>query len=514
MLRPRSRGSSSTKPTTRTSGCSRSSRRRLRPARPAPTSSVRRCAERPATTWNARAKARSPKREAPIEHGADDRVDHVDVEREVPERVRERDEPDRDDLRGDDRDDHAHRVGRGGVAPDAAVEPERDEERVPGGEDHGQRDGDDVPLVVGARAVDAEEEGDPERGGDEREVDEHLDEPLPVDDERPADARGAVRAPLDLADEARELDEQGEAEEDADGRDPGVVEDGVREARRAERRRHEREQDERTALREAAVDDPVRGVVAAALADRPSLEQPHDRDERRVEDRHREHEDRQEQRRDRRPGDVPAREQAEAGEDEAEHLAARVAHEDRRGPAGADVEGEEAEAGERERQREHEHEVVLVHGGGVDREVAGGDRGERRGEAVHVVEQVERVRHPDEPEQPDRDREDVVADDLDGEAAREHDHGGGELGAELRERRQRADVVDEAGDEQDRAAREDAAELGAPRQRRRSRAPAAPRRRGRGRSRSRRRPASRGRASGPRSGRRRGGADGVGGSPR
>ena len=36
----------------------------------------------------------------------------------------------------------------------------------------------------------------------------------------------------------------------------------------------------------------------------------------------------------------------------------------------------------------------------VDGEEGACDRGERRGEPVHVVEQVERVRHPDQPEPP------------------------------------------------------------------------------------------------------------------
>src|ERR671938_557248 len=56
---------------------------------------------------------------------------------------------------------------------------------------------------------------------------------------------------------------------------------------------------------------------------------------------------------------------------------------------------------------EDEHEPVRVRRDGVDREVGARDPGERRGEAVHVVEQVEGVRHPDEPDERDRGRGDV-----------------------------------------------------------------------------------------------------------
>ena len=104
---------------------------------------------------------------------------------------------------------------------------------------------------------------------------------------------------------------------------------------------------------------------------------------------------------------------------------------------------------------------------------------------------------------PDDRREHVVADDLDGQPGGEHDAGRRELGRELRDRLQRVDVVDEAGDEEDRAAAEDAEQLAArvgraDRDARRRRP-----RRGRGRSRRRRRPASSARASAHRTGRRR-----------
>ena len=96
------------------------------------------------------------------------------------------------------------------------------------------------------------------------------------------------------------------------------------------------------------------------------------------------------------PAARPARREAERGEEEPEQLAPRVPHEHLR-TARTEVERKEAEAGEREGEREHEDEVVLVDGRGVDREVEARHRRERRGEAVHVVEEVEGVRDADEP---------------------------------------------------------------------------------------------------------------------
>ena len=96
----------------------------------------------------------------------------------------------------------------------------------------------------------------------------------------------------------------------------------------------------------------------------------------------------------------------------------------------------------------------------VDREERARDRRERRREAVHVVEQVERVRHPEQPDDAERGRERRRSRRS---RTRTPDHdderGGAALRGELRERRQAEDVVDEAGDEEDRAAAEDAAEL-------------------------------------------------------
>ena len=134
----------------------------------------------------------------------------------------------------------------------------------------------------------------------------------------------------------------------------------VGERGRAEQRREQRQRRDRLLLGEAVVDEPVRGVVGAALGDGPALERPPNRHERRVQDRDREHEQRQHDAGQRRAGGRPARGERERGEAEADHLAAGVAHEDARAAAGTQVEGEEAEAGAAERERDHERELARV----------------------------------------------------------------------------------------------------------------------------------------------------------
>ena len=171
----------------------------------------------------------------------------------------------------------------------------------------------------------------------------------------------------------------------------------------------------------------MRRVILATLADGPVLCEPSDRDERRVEDRDREHEQWQEDRGHCRPGRRPACREPECGEQEAEHLAPRVSHEDEGVTARAKVEGQESAAGEPEREREHEHEVVRVDGNGVDREVRAGDRGEGGGQAVHVVEEVEGVRDPDEPDDCDRGGDNVVRKQLHAQTTCHGDTGGREL---------------------------------------------------------------------------------------
>ena len=80
-------------------------------------------------------------------------------------------------------------------------------------EDHGQRQVADEPLAVGSRPAELDHVGGQERGGDHEEVDEHLDEPAPVDGEglREPERLAELGGPaVDVGEEARELDEQHE----------------------------------------------------------------------------------------------------------------------------------------------------------------------------------------------------------------------------------------------------------------------------------------------------------------
>ena len=189
-----------------------------------------------------------------------------------------------------------------------------------------------MPLIGAPTALEPQVVGDGERRADHGKVDERLDEAARIGDEgaQPAAIAREAGAPLDVGEHARELHEQREREQHADEGHPDVVEHVVGQARSAEPGRDDCEQNDGALLGETVVDEPVRRVVAPALIHGPAVEQPHDRDERRVQDGNREHEDRQQQCCDGRPGDLPARGQTERREREPEHLAARVAHEDRR----------------------------------------------------------------------------------------------------------------------------------------------------------------------------------------
>ena len=304
--------------------------------------------------------------------------------------------------------------------------------------------------------MDEEEVGREEGSADDREVDEQLGEAARMDDD---ERHPSVRRVLEVGEKGRELDEEREGEEDADERDRAAPDVGVREARPPERGRDEPEQEHGALLGEPAVDEPVRRVVAPTLVDRPPFEDADDRDQGRVQDRHGQDEDGQEERRHRGSRRLPARREPERREREAEELASRVAHEDRGGLAGPEVEGQEAGAGQADRERDDEHEPVRVRGRRVDGEVGARDRGHRRREPVHVVEEVERVRHPDEPEDGDRGGEDVAGDDLHLESRCDDERRRPDLARELGDRWQCAEVVGEAGGEDDRAAAQDAEEL-------------------------------------------------------
>ena len=161
-------------------------------------------------------------------------------------------------------------------------------------------------------SVHGEQVGEPERRADQREVDEDFRE-APAMHDHPAEPPllhnpGAF---LDVGQEARKLNEEGEGHEHSEKRDPPVVDDGVGETRAAQRRGDDSQQDHRPPLGEARVDEAVGRVVPAALRDRAAFEQPHHGHERRVEDRDGEDQHRQQQRRDRGAGRLPARRDAE-----------------------------------------------------------------------------------------------------------------------------------------------------------------------------------------------------------
>jgi hypothetical protein len=319
-------------------------------------------------------------------------------------------------------------------------------------------------LVGGPVPADLHEIGRQEREADGAEVDDDLGEPAGLHEEEAQrnvswQRAAAPRLFLEIGERTGELHEQDERHEDAEDRDAGVVEDVVGDRRGAECRGDDCQDAHRLSLGQAVVDESMRRVVLAALRHGASFEDPSDGHERRVENRNREHEQRQEDGGDRRSGYRPARGERERGEREAQHLAARVAHENRGAAAPAQVERQEARAGEREREREDEHEPARILRHRVERVVAASDDGQRRREAVHVVQQVERVRDPDEPEEADDDGQHVAFDDLDRQAAAEDDACGGELRCELRERLQRERVVEQAGGEEDRAAAEDPEQL-------------------------------------------------------
>ena len=92
-------------------------------------------------------------------------------------------------------------------------------------------------------------------------VDERVDEQA----RRGARARVSPGAAATSGEERGELEQQRERDEHADRRDAAAVEHGVREAREPEGSRDGDEEEHRPPLGETAVDEPVRGVVAAAL---------------------------------------------------------------------------------------------------------------------------------------------------------------------------------------------------------------------------------------------------------
>ena len=197
----------------------------------------------------------------PDEERREDRVDDEDLDGgERPDRAQRHEDEVGDDRRrrapDRDRDD----VARGREPPHPAVHAEGDEEDVARGEQDRQRGEEDRALVLRPRSADDEEVGGEEGAADDQEVDDDLDEPARLEDERPPERRlgrlggAAARERLEIAQEAPELDEQDEGDEHAERGQPPVVEDVVRERGRADRRGDEREQEHRLRLGEPVVE--------------------------------------------------------------------------------------------------------------------------------------------------------------------------------------------------------------------------------------------------------------------
>ena len=146
-------------------------------------------------------------------------------------------------------------------------------------------------------------------------------------------------------------------------------------------------------LREADVREPVMEVRPVRLVERPPVLDPLRQDERRVDDRDREHEQREEQGDGRRRFQEPLH--RKRGEDEAEQERAGVAHED---PGRIEVVPQEPEASAGDDRREDRGlrpaERERDHGEG-----RAGDRADPGGEPVHPVEEVDHVHDRDDPDE-------------------------------------------------------------------------------------------------------------------
>ena len=193
------------------------------------------------------------------------------------------------------------------------------------------------------------------------------------------------------------------------------------------------------------------------------LQPPRD-DERRVEDRDREHEQRQQE--DHRRRRLQESLHRDGREQETEHERARVAHED---PRREEVVAEEADAGSGD-DRGEDRRVGLAEREGEDRERDAGDPADAGGKAVHPVEEVDHVHHRDDPQDRERDadagRQVDRAEEREGEVVdpdaeerrnrRRHD-----LAGELPAGPQDPEVVDRADDGRDGGAQEHAPGLAA-----------------------------------------------------
>ena len=178
-------------------------------------------------------------------------------------------------------------------------------------------------------------------------------------------------------------------------------------------------------------------------------------DERRVDDRHREDEQRQQQHD--RGGRLQKPLDRHRREEEAEDECARAAHED---PRREEPVAEEADAGSGDDRRE-DRRVRLPQREREHGEGDAGDPADAGGEAVHPVEEVDHVHDGDDPENGQRhtDRrrkvhraEEREREVVDPDAEEKWDRRGDELPGELAPRREHAEVVDRADHGRDRRA--------------------------------------------------------------
>ena len=230
-------GLSSRKPTTRASAVSRNSRASRLPERPAPTSSdslARSGGRQPRAgreqraaraAIRRRASCRGGRRPAKISSGkpaSDCVLATIAIVIGSRERRRRRDR---------------EQVARRREPPDPAVDPEERRRRRSGRASSTGSVARKTARWTSVPLPSTEEQvRDEERGADDREVDEHLDEPARLRDERPQERRrrpgsARARAFLEVAEEARELDEDDERDEHAHSGHAWVVERVVGECR-------------------------------------------------------------------------------------------------------------------------------------------------------------------------------------------------------------------------------------------------------------------------------------------
>ena len=211
-------------------------------------------------------------------------------------------------------------------------------------------------------------------------------------------------------------------------------------------------------LREPDVRETVMEVRAVRLVQRTPVLQPLGEDERRVHDRHGEHDQREEQ------GDGGRRFQEalhrERRENEAEQERSGVAHED---PGRIEVVAQEPEARSGHDRREDRRLRVAQRERDHGKRRAG-DRTDPRGETIHPVEEIDHVHDRDDPDegQGDADPDGEVLDAEEGEREAvdrdpeaDRDRGGEALAPELRPPVQAAEVVDDPDTGRDRGSEQD-----------------------------------------------------------